>query len=152
MRYPSNLFIYGCLAVLTLGAYGSVCFSDFVDYDDAMYIGRNIHVKAGFTKDSVIWAFTNTLTGLWHPLTWLSHMLDITLFGLKPFGHHFTNLIFHLLNAMIMFRVMKLLTKAWVPSAIIAILFSIHPLHVESVAWVSERKNLLSMFFFLLRT
>ena len=149
-RFLPNFLVCGCLAVLTLSVYAPVTFSEFFDYDDGMYLGRNLHVQAGFTKESILWAFTNTETGLWHPLTWLSHMLDITLFGLKPFGHHLTNLFFHSMNAGMIFLVMKLFTRAWIPSFMIAILFSIHPLHVESVAWVSERKNVLSMFFFLL--
>ena len=111
---------------------------------------KNPPVVAGFTPQSVVWAFTQYHSGNWHPLTWMSHMLDYQLFGANPKGHHLVNLLFHLLNVLLLFLVLKRGTGALWQSAFVAALFAVHPLHVESVAWVSERKDVLSSFFWIL--
>ena len=131
-------------------AYGQVKNFDFVGYDDQEYITENSHVQKGLTVESIIWAFTSFHSANWHPLTWLSHMLDCELYGLNPMGHHWTNLTFHMINTILLFLVLKLMTGAIWRSAFVAALFALHPLHVESVAWVSERKDVLCTFFGLL--
>jgi protein O-mannosyl-transferase len=131
-------------------AYGQVRNFDFVGYDDQEYITGNSHVQKGLTVESIIWAFTSFHSANWHPLTWLSHMLDCELYGLNPMGHHWTNLTFHMVNTVLLFIVLELMTGAIWRSAFVAALFALHPLHVESVAWVSERKDVLSAFFGLL--
>jgi protein O-mannosyl-transferase len=123
---------------------------DFVNYDDPDYITNNRQVQGGITFQNVIWAFTTTHAANWHPLTWLSHMLDVEIYGMHPGGHHATNLLFHIANSLLLFFIFKKMTGAIWPSAFIAAVFALHPLHVESVAWISERKDLLSAFFFLL--
>src|ERR1017187_7691058 len=100
--------------------------------------------------ESIRWAFTSSFSSNWHPLTWLSHMLDCQLYGLRPAGHHITNLLFHIANSLLLFGLLRRLTGVIWPSAFAAALFALHPLHVESVAWVSERKDVLSAFFFIL--
>jgi len=123
---------------------------DFVGYDDQDYVTENSYVQKGLTVESIIWAFTAFHSANWHPLTWLSHMLDCELYGLNPGAHHWTNLIFHMANTILVFLVLELMTgKIW-RSAFVAALFALHPLHVESVAWISERKDVLSTFFGLL--
>jgi len=122
----------------------------FVFYDDLDYVRNNVHVRRGLTFSSVSWAFQTTAESNWHPLTWLSHMLDCQLFGLNPGGHHLTNLLLHAANSILLFVLLKKMTGALWRSAVVAALFAVHPLHVESVAWVAERKDLLSTFFFLL--
>jgi len=131
-------------------AYGQVKNFDFVGYDDQEYVTENSHVQKGLTVEGIIWAFTSFHSANWHPLTWLSHMLDCELYGLNPMGHHWTSLQFHMINAILLFLVLKLMTGAIWRSAFVAALFALHPLHVESVAWVSERKDVLSTFFGLL--
>ena len=131
-------------------AYGQVKNFDFVGYDDQEYITENSHVQKGLTVESIIWAFTSFHSANWHPLTWLSHMLDCELYRLNPMGHHWTNLMFHMVNTILLFIVLELMTGAIWRSAFVAALFALHPLHVESVAWVSERKDVLSTFFGLL--
>ncbi len=123
---------------------------DFLDLDDPDYITRNIHVQSGITRTGIQWAFTSGDAGNWHPLTWLSHMLDCQLFGSNPHGHHTTNIFWHALNAVMAFLALRRLTGAFWTSAVCAALFAWHPLRVESVAWVSERKDLLCAFFGLL--
>ncbi|MBW2602832.1 MAG: tetratricopeptide repeat protein [Deltaproteobacteria bacterium] len=131
-------------------AYGQVKSFDFVGYDDQEYVTENSHVQKGITVDGIIWTFTTFHAANWHPLTWLSHMLDCELYGLNPMGHHWTNLILHMANTILLFLVLKQMTGAVWRSAFVAALFALHPLHVESVAWVSERKDVLSTFFGLL--
>jgi hypothetical protein len=131
-------------------AYWSVDKCEFSSFDDYQYVSRNYHVISGFSRENLAWAFSTFRAGNWHPLTWLSHMLDCRLYGLKPAGHHLTNLLFHLLNTILLFLVLKKMTGSLWKSALVAALFGIHPLHVESVAWVSERKDVLSTFFLLL--
>jgi len=123
---------------------------EFINYDDFSYVVHNNHVKSGLTLPGIRWAFTSTYASNWHPVTWLSHMLDCQLFGLRPGGHHFTNLLFHAANTILLFLLLRTMTGALWRSAIVAALFAVHPLHVESVAWVAERKDLLSTFFMLI--
>jgi tetratricopeptide (TPR) repeat protein len=138
------------LAVATFIIYAPTLQHDFVDYDDGQYVGSNSHVQAGLTWAGVKWAFVTGEASNWHPLTWLSHMFDVTVFGKQANGHHFTSLAFHCLNAALVSLLLRCITgKLW-PSLIVAALFALHPLHVESVAWVSERKDVLSACFGLL--
>ena len=141
-----------CL-VLTLAAtvvFWQVYTCNFISFDDPTYIYKNLNIQAGITLKAIKWAFTAGHTGNWHPLTWLSHMLDWQLFGPNPAGHHLVSLIFHIANTLFLFVVLKQMTGAIWPSVFVAALFALHPLHVESVAWVSERKDVLSTFFWLL--
>jgi Tfp pilus assembly protein PilF len=138
------------LALATFVAFEPVRQNDFVSIDDQIYITKNQNVQDGITRESVIWAFTNTQTGNWHPLTWLSHMLDYDFFDLNPGGHHLSNLLLHIANVLLLFAVFSKMTGAFWPSAFVAAVFALHPLRVESVAWASERKDVLSCFFGLL--
>ena len=122
---------------------------DFTNYDDPDYV-THPRIQAGLTWESVCWAFTHAHSGNWHPLTSISHMLDCQLYGLKPAGHHLTNLLFHTTNSLLLFLLLRGLTGAVWRSACVAALFALHPLHVESVAWVSERKDVLSGVFWML--
>jgi tetratricopeptide (TPR) repeat protein len=122
----------------------------FLSLDDEDYVTDNPQVLNGLSFKGVIWAFTTMHSSNWHPLTWLSHMLDAELYGLNPRGHHFTNLLFHLANALLLFLVFKRMTGMVWRSGFVALLFALHPLHVESVAWVAERKDVLSTFFWML--
>jgi Flp pilus assembly protein TadD len=122
----------------------------FLNFDDNVYITDNPPVKSGLTFKGVIWAFTTMHAANWHPLTWLSHMLDGQLYGLDPSGHHLTNLIFHIASALLLFLVLERMTGSLWRSSFVAALFALHPLHVESVAWVTERKDVLSTFFWML--
>jgi tetratricopeptide (TPR) repeat protein len=139
----------GLLTLFTAIAYLPALGGGFV-FDDGTYIVNNRHVVGGLTQENVRWAFTTLYGGNWHPLTWLSHMLDAHLFGLRPLGHHLVNVLFHLANSILLLWVLYLLTGALVRSLFVAALFALHPLHVESVAWVAERKDVLSTCFFLL--
>jgi tetratricopeptide (TPR) repeat protein len=138
------------LALTTIVVYLPVVHDDFVNFDDQVYVTENPHVQAGLTWDSIRWAFTSFHGSNWHPLTWLSHMADCELFGLNPGAHHFVNVLFHVANVILLFVLLLRLTGALWPCAFIAALFAWHPLHVESVAWISERKDVLSTFFALL--
>ena len=142
--------IYIFLAAVTLMAFWQLNHCDFVNYDDETYVSNNPHVRDGITADGIRWAFTTGYRANWHPLTWISHMLDAQLFGLNPRWHHFTNLLFHIANTLLLFAILNRMTKALWKSAIVAALFALHPLHVESVAWVAERKDVLSTFFWML--
>ncbi len=141
-----------CLALvlLTLAVYWQVSSHKFINYDDPDYIVNNEHIKAGLTHESIIWSFTTKTASNWHPVTWLSHMLDCQLFGTKAGWHHLTNLLLHIANILLLFIVLKKMTGALWQSAFVAALFALHPLHVESVAWVAERKDVLSTLFLLL--
>jgi tetratricopeptide (TPR) repeat protein len=143
------LLIYVILVVATFIAYEHLRHNEFV-YDDHKYVDENTQVQEGINLRSVFWAFTSSHASNWHPLTWLSHMLDCHLFGLNPLGHHLTNLLFHILNTLLLFWVLKRSTGAVWASGFVAAAFAIHPLHVESVAWVAERKDVLSGFFWML--
>ena len=138
------------LAATTLAAYWRVRECGFTNYDDPEFVTSNAHVRGGITRENVVWAFSNQLAGNWHPLTVLSHMLDCQLSGLRPGGHHLTNLLLHVANTVLLFVVLRRMTGALWRSAFVAALFALHPLHVESVAWVAERKDVLSAFFGLL--
>jgi tetratricopeptide (TPR) repeat protein len=138
------------LVVVTLITYLPVRHHSFVFYDDSDYITGNRMAQAGLTWAGVKWAFTTGHSSNWHPLTWLSHMLDAQLFGTGPTGPHVVNVLFHVTNTVLLFIVLRRLTGALWRSALVAALFALHPLHVESVAWVAERKDVLSAFFFLL--
>jgi hypothetical protein len=142
--------IWLLLIAAIVAAYGQVIGFEFVEYDDPEYVTENRHVAAGLTAEGVLWAFTAEHGGNWHPLTGLSHMLDCHLYGLDPAGHHLTSLLLHVFNTLVLFGVLRSMTGANWPSAFVAALFAVHPLHVESVAWVSQRKDVLSTLFGLL--
>ena len=143
------LIIYIVLAVATLIAFWQVNYCDFINYDDVPYISQNSHIQNGITMESIRWAFTTGYQANWHPLTWISHMLDIQLFGLNPHWHHIMNLLFHIANTLLLFFVLNRMTKRIWQCAFVAALFALHPLHVESVAWLAERKDVLSTFFWI---
>ena len=147
---PFILLIYVVLSVATLIAFEPARLNGFVNYDDDDYVTRNPQVTSGLTPESVRWAFTTPYMANWHPLTWLSHMLDCELFGLNPLWHHLTSLSFHIANTLLLFWVLKRMTGAVWQSAFVAAVFALHPLRVESVAWVAERKDVLSGFFWML--
>ena len=149
-RRPAIFAICSLLALVTLACYWPVTAHKFVSLDDHEYIYENPHVKAGLTWSGVLWAFQSGYASNWHPLTWISHMLDCQLYGLNPAGHHLTNLVFHTANTLLLFLLLQRITGSLWRSACVAALFAWHPLHVESVAWASERKDVLSTFFFLL--
>lgn len=140
------------LALGTLAIYSATVIVpfDFVAFDDQVYIAHNKAVMTGLNAESIRWAFTNEVAGNWHPLTILSHMLDVELYGSEPRGHHFTGILFHAANGVLLFLVLRSMTGALWPSAFVAAMFAWHPLRVESVAWVSERKDVLSTFFLFL--
>jgi tetratricopeptide (TPR) repeat protein len=141
-----------CLVVVlaTLAVFWQVRLNEFISFDDDKYITDNSHVKAGLTWESVVWAFTKPHVHNWHPLTWLSHMLDCELYGLNSSAHHFTNLLFHMTNAVLLLFILNRMTGNLWSSAFVAAVFALHPLRVESVAWASERKDVLSTFFWML--
>jgi protein O-mannosyl-transferase len=138
------------LAALTCLTYASVWRHDFVSFDDPQYVTENAHVRAGLSWEGLRWAMTTGAAGNWHPLTWLSHMLDVQLSGVAAGPHHVTNLVLHVANALLLFGVLRGMTGAVWRSALVAALFAVHPAHVESVAWISERKDVLSTLFALL--
>jgi protein O-mannosyl-transferase len=153
-----TLLICVILTVVVLVAFEGVRNNDFVNYDDDSYIIENPQVQNGLNLNSIAWAFTTKHTGYWHPLTWLSHIIDCSVFGLKPAGHHLVSVGFHIANVILLFLILKAMTDSasspqagaiW-PSAFVAAVFGLHPLAVESVAWVAERKNVLSTFFVFL--
>jgi tetratricopeptide (TPR) repeat protein len=138
------------LTVVVLVFYHPVVHNGFVEYDDSGYIVANAHVRAGLTWATVKWAFTAYEQANWHPLTWLSHALDCQLFGVNPIGHHYVNVLLHAANAVLLFLLLQSATGFRWRSLMVAALFALHPMNVESVAWAAERKNVLSMLFFLL--
>jgi hypothetical protein len=148
--HKSPLILGLILSVATLILYSPVGSHPFVHYDDQLYVYENAHVKAGLSWETFNWALTATEADNWHPVTWLSHALDCQLFGLDPGGHHWMNAIIHSLNTLLLFFLLWKVTGAGWRSLIVAALFALHPLNVESVAWVAERKNVLSTLFFLL--
>ncbi|MBZ5495807.1 MAG: tetratricopeptide repeat protein [Acidobacteriia bacterium] len=145
-----DILVYILLLLTTLAVYSQVRSYDFVNYDDREYVSENSHVRAGLTWESMVWAFTSDYDGNWLPLTWLSHMADCQLFGLRSGLHHLTNVLFHTLSTLLLFAFLKRMTGSRWRSAFVACLFALHPLHVESVAWVTERKDVLSCFFWFL--
>jgi Tfp pilus assembly protein PilF len=138
------------LALITFVAYARIGTFEFDNYDTARYIYENRHVKKGLTVEGIRWAFITTHLSNWHPLTWLSHMLDVQLYGLDPGAHHLTNLLFHMANTILLFLILAMMTLDLPPSSFVAALFAVHPLHVQSVAWLAERKDLVCTFFGLL--
>jgi tetratricopeptide (TPR) repeat protein len=138
------------LAIVTLVVYWPVRNFSFINYDDDEYVYENPHVQSGLTVKNILWAFQTSSAANWHPVTWLSLMLDTELFGHDPGGYHITNLFLHVFNVLLLFIVLLKMTNAPWRSAFVSCLFALHPLHVESVAWISERKDLLSTFFMLL--
>ncbi len=145
-----TILICALLSALTLATFWPVIGHDFVNYDDGPFVTQNAHVASGLNWANAGWAFRTGFGGNWQPITWLSHELDAQLFGLKPGWHHLTSLLFHTANGVLLFLLLQHLTGAAWRSAVAAALFALHPLHVESVAWVAERKDVLSAFFFLL--
>ena len=135
------------LVLVTIAVYAPVLHHAFVEWDDPAYVTENAHVRAGLSASGIAWAFRSTELANWHPLTWLSHMLDVSLFGLAPWGHHLTSLLLHLANTLLLFVALRRLTGSPWRSLVVAALFALHPLHVESVAWIAERKNVLSTTF-----
>jgi hypothetical protein len=142
--------IAALLALVTLALYWPATGHDFINYDDKVYVLDNPHVTSGLTWGNARWALGSGYATNWHPVTWLSHMLDCQLFGLKPWGHHLTSVLLHALNAALVFLLLRQMTGATWRSLWVAALFALHPLRVESVAWVAERKDVLSAFFGLL--
>ncbi|MEN6422443.1 MAG: tetratricopeptide repeat protein, partial [Smithella sp.] len=142
--------IYIALVLAIFFIYWQVHQFDFVNIDDPVYVAENGHIQSGVTLNGLRWAFTTTYAEFWHPLTWLSLMLDYQLFGLNAGGYHVTNLILHILSALLLFWLFHRMTGAIWPSAFVAAFFALHPLHVESVAWIAERKDVLSAFFWML--
>jgi hypothetical protein len=138
------------LAATTITLYSPVGGHSFISWDDQDYVTANPHIQAGLIWSTIKWASTATYASNWHPLTWLSHAIDFQLFALNPSGHHWMNLLIHALNAVLLFLVLAWITRRIAPSLMVAALFALHPLNVESVAWVAERKNVLSTFFFIL--
>src|SRR5450755_3529933 len=136
------------LAVVTLALYNPVNRHPFVNYDDDRYVINNPHVRQGLTADTITWALTSTEQANWHPLTWMSHALDCSLFRLNPAGHHLTSILLHAVNVILLFLLLMWATNRLGPSLFVAALFALHPINVESVAWVAERKNVLCTFFF----
>jgi tetratricopeptide (TPR) repeat protein len=145
-----ELIVCFILVVIILAAYWQLPTHDFLVFDDNKYITHNSHVHDGINWKNLAWAFSSTDFGYWHPLTWLSHMLAFQLFGLKFGMHHLINLFLHIANTLLLFMVLKRMTGALWQSAFVAAMFALHPLNVESVAWASERKNVLSTFFWML--
>ena len=142
--------IYLLLAAAAILAFWQLSHCDFISYDDPAYVTENMHIRHGITMETIRWAFTTDYESNWHPLTWMSHVVDVQLFGLNPRWHHLINLFFHITNTLLLFFVFHQMTKAPWKSAFVAALFALHPLHVESVAWVAERKDVLSTFFWML--
>ena len=143
------LWIGLILILAVMGLYHQVGSYEFVSFDDGLYVTENYQVQQGLSRNNLIWALTATHASNWHPLTWVSHMLDVQLFGLDAGRHHMTNVYFHILNSLLLFWVLRRMSHNLWQSGFVAAVFAIHPLHVESVAWVSERKDVLSAFFWM---
>lgn len=145
-----DLAVSAGLLLLVLAVFLQAISFQFLTWDDPSYVTDNTQVRQGLSLNGIAWAFTTFQAANWHPLTWLSHMLDISLFGLDPRGHHATSIGFHLANVVLLYSFLLRATGSRWRSALVATLFAIHPLHVESVAWVAERKDVLSTFFWML--
>ena len=150
LNIPVHYLVALFLFVVPSALFFQVRHHEFFDVDDPPYVTQNAHVQMGLARESIGWAFTAIHSANWHPLTWLSHMLDCRLFGLDPFHHHLTNVYLHSANAVLLFLLLRMLTGALWRAAFVAAVFAVHPLAVESVAWVAERKNVLSTFFWFL--
>jgi protein O-mannosyl-transferase len=156
-KLPFNLSAEGktislciLLFVLVVWTFLPSIHNGFTSYDDPEYVTSNSQVQSGLTWDGAVWAFGSTAAFNWHPLTWLSHMLDCQLFGLRPWGHHLTSVLLHAVNTLLLFLVLKRMTGALWRSLFVAAVFGLHPLRVESVAWIAERKDVLSTLFWML--
>jgi len=142
--------VYVILTAATFAVFWQVHSFEFTTCDDDRYVSENNHILTGLTLDNLAWAFKQSHSFMWHPITSISHMLDCQIFGLKAGGHHIVNLLFHIANTLLLFAVLRKMTGAFWKSAFVAAFFALHPLNVESVAWISERKNVLSAFFWML--
>src|SRR5271156_689041 len=149
-KVPSSFWIAVALTVVTLAVYSPVTSFQFVNYDDTDFVTANPHVQAGLTLEGFKWAWHSEVARNWHPITMFTHMLDCQLFGLRPWWPHLVNLLLHTANTLLLFYLFKRMTGAVWRSAAVAALFALHPLHVESVAWVAERKDVLSTLFWFL--
>jgi protein O-mannosyl-transferase len=149
-RTRSDCSVYLLLLVLIFFVFFQTRTHGFINYDDETYITSNPHVAQGLNVQNMIWAFSTSDASNWHPLTWISHMMDIQIYGVNPGAHHFTNMLFHIANSFLIFFLFRKMTCEFWKSCFLAVLFAIHPLHVESVAWVAERKDVLSTFFGLI--
>ncbi|MFB3130987.1 MAG: glycosyltransferase family 39 protein, partial [Rhodothermales bacterium] len=138
------------LSAAVLIAFGGLLDNDFIRYDDTLYVLDNPHVRAGLSPEGLRWAATARAAANWHPLTWVSHMIDVELFGLRPGGHHLSSLVLHLINGLLLYVWLRWTTASRWRSAFVAGLFALHPLHVESVSWIAERKDVLSTMLLLL--
>ena len=147
-RFQENIILI-LLILSTLIVYRDIGSHEFINYDDPIYISENVNIQDGLTLKNIVWAFTTFHGANWHPITWLSHMLDIELFGLNAGFHHLINLLIHICNVLLSYVLFRRSTDHIYKSAILAALFAVHPLHIESVAWISQRKNLLCAFFWL---
>ena len=151
MKMPSNVtLVAGLMAVVTFVTYAPVLEAGFVGYDDAVYVTGNHAVQRGLNWQAMAWASRATLDANWFPLTWLSHLADCHFYGLKPAGHHLTSLLLHIASTLVLLGLLNRITGDLWPSAVAAALFALHPLHVESVAWIAERKDVLSALFGML--
>ena len=142
--------ICGGLIALVWLIYGQTLFHEFVNYDDNVYVYENPDVAAGLTLNGLGWAFSHVYSSNWHPVTTISHMADCEVFGLNAGGHHFTNVLLHTITSVLLFLVLREMTGAAWRSGFVAAIFAVHPLHVESVAWIAERKDVLSGLFFVI--
>lgn len=138
------------LALITFVTFSRTLSYDFVNYDDDLYVTANPRIQKGLNMENIVWAFSTTDIANWHPLTWLSHMLDVQLWGMNSGRHHLVNVFFHITNALLLFLTLNRMTGAPWCSGFVAVLFALHPINVESVAWVAERKNVLSTFFWMM--
>ena len=149
--WPRDALLCLGLLLLIAVAYWPLAGNGFINYDDDGYVIENEYVNQGLTANGIAWAMTALAEANWHPLTWLSHMLDCQLFGVnRPAGHHLVSLGLHAINSLLLYYVLLRMTRAAWPSVVVAALFAVHPLHVESVAWVAERKDVLSTMFGLM--
>jgi len=138
------------LVTVTLSIYSQVLLNGFINYDDPLYVTENLHIQQGLTTEGVLWAFTAFDAANWHPLTWLTHMLDVQVFGVNPMGHHMTNMLLHGANTLLLFLFLFRSTGAAGQSFFVGLFFGVHPIHVESVVWIAERKDVLCGFFWVL--
>src|SRR6476660_8011721 len=154
MRKKTRQWVALAFCVVLMGlvwiVFGQTLSHGFINFDDNDYVVKNAQVARGLSLEGIGWAFTHMHAGNWHPLTWISHMIDCQIYGLNPRVHHLTNLLLHAATAVLLFLVLRRMTGALWRSAFVAAVFAIHPLHVESVAWVAERKDVLSGLFFML--
>ncbi len=147
-----NTLIIAGLVLAVVAIYFATFGFDFINLDDDLYVVDNPAIRGGLTFSAVKWALTSFYAANWHPLTWMSHAFDISLFGLSAGGHHAVNVIFHAANSILLFVLVRTLTGRFWESAAVAAIFAVHPAHVESVAWIAERKDVLSTLFWLLST